>query len=336
MNVILLSGGSGTRLWPFTGKEYAKQFLKILHSPDGTPESMLQRVFRQIKSADGDARVTVATCESQLPEIRSQLGDDLLFSLEPVGRDTFPAIALAAAFLADEQGVGRDEVVAICPADGFVGDDFFCQLGTMAGEVRERGCNLMLMGINPEGPSRKYGYIIPQDLGTISAVKRFTEKPSAELAADLICQGALWNAGVFVCRLGYLLSKSEELLGTSSHRGLLERYGDLERISFDKAVVQQEPDVMVMRYRGAWMDMGTWDALAEVMGADASQHAITGEGTANLAVFNATSTPVIALGVTNTVIAVSERGILVADLAACENLKAYVDRLEGGEGPGER
>ena len=120
MNIILLSGGSGKRLWPLSNDVRSKQFIKIFRREDGEYESMLQRVYRQIMAADSGARVTIATSKSQISAIYNQLGGGVGISMEPCRRDTFPAIALATAYLAEVMHVGLSEPVVVCPVDPFV------------------------------------------------------------------------------------------------------------------------------------------------------------------------------------------------------------------------
>ena len=120
MNIILLSGGSGTRLWPLSNNVRSKQFLKILKTPDGSHESMVQRMYRMIKDTDPDSSVTIATSENQVASIRSQLNDGVSISIEPCRRDTFPAMALASAYLHDELGISEDSSVIVCPVDPYV------------------------------------------------------------------------------------------------------------------------------------------------------------------------------------------------------------------------
>lgn len=99
MNIVLLSGGSGTRLWPLSNEVRSKQFLKIFKTADGSHESMVQRMYRMIKEVSPDASLTIATSESQIPQIKYELGENVGISIEPCRRDTFPAIALACAYL---------------------------------------------------------------------------------------------------------------------------------------------------------------------------------------------------------------------------------------------
>ena len=125
MNIVLLSGGSGKRLWPLSNDIRSKQFIKIFRTEDGQYESMVQRVFRQIRRADPEAAVTIATSRTQVSAIRNQLGENIGISVEPCRRDTFPAIALVTAYLTDVQGVDPEETVVVCPVDPYVQDDYF-------------------------------------------------------------------------------------------------------------------------------------------------------------------------------------------------------------------
>ena len=169
MNIVLLSGGSGQRLWPLSNDIRSKQFIKIFHTADGELESMVQRVYRQIRTIDKDATVTIATSKSQVSAIHNQLGEDVGISVEPCRRDTFPAIALAAAYLKDVKGISEDEPVVVCPVDPYVEIDYFDALKDLGAQAASSNANLVLMDIEPTYPSEKYGYIIPD---TPAPVKR--------------------------------------------------------------------------------------------------------------------------------------------------------------------
>ena len=170
MNLVLLSGGSGQRLWPLSNDIRSKQFIKIFHREDGELESMVQRVYRQIEAVDTDATVTIATSKSQVSAIHNQLGEEVGISVEPCRRDTFPAIALAAAYLKDVQGVGEEESVVVCPVDPYVENDYFEALKALGDRAAVSSANLVLMGIEPTYPSEKYGYIIPIGKEQVSKV----------------------------------------------------------------------------------------------------------------------------------------------------------------------
>ena len=133
MNIILLSGGSGQRLWPLSNEIRSKQFIKIFHMEDGGLESMVQRVYRQIREADPEAKITIATSKAQISSIHNQLGENVGISMEPCRRDTFPAIALAVAYLQDVQGVTGEEPVIVCPVDPYVEKDYFGSFAAAGG-----------------------------------------------------------------------------------------------------------------------------------------------------------------------------------------------------------
>lgn len=320
MNIILLSGGSGKRLWPLSNDVRSKQFLKIFTKEDGTRESMAMRMYRMIKEVDPNASVTIATSKNQIPQIKAQLGEEIGISVEPSRRDTFPAIALAAAYL-KQNGVRDDEAVVVCPVDPYVNKDYFECLKELSREADK--ANLTLMGIEPSYPSEKYGYIIPASKEHISAVLEFKEKPTVEVAKKYIEQGALWNGGVFAFNLSYLLGIAIELLGTDDYNLLYEKYDHLQKISFDYAVVEKEKSINVIRFRGEWKDLGTWNTLSEAM-----LDSVSGNATAyeceNTHVVNELDIPLIALGVNNAVIAATPDGILVTDKELSPQLKDYV------------
>ena len=182
MNIVLLSGGSGKRLWPLSNDIRSKQFIKIFRREDGEYESMVQRVYRQIKKVDADATVTIATSRSQISAIHNQLGENVAISVEPCRKDTFPAIALATAYLVDIKKMNPEESVVICPVDPFVEEDYFEALKKLSEQAGQGEANLVLMGIEPTYPSQKYGYIIPETEEHISGVKMFKEKPTVEVA----------------------------------------------------------------------------------------------------------------------------------------------------------
>lgn len=320
MNIILLSGGSGKRLWPLSNDVRSKQFLKIFAREDGSRESMAQRMYRMIKEADPGATVTIATSGSQVPQIRAQLGDNVGISVEPARRDTFPAIALAAAYL-KEQGTGGDEPVVVCPVDPYVDADYFKCLRKLNDEAGR--ANLTLMGIEPTCPSEKYGYIIPASGEPVAPVKEFREKPSMEAAEEYIRQGALWNGGVFAFKLSYLLGIALSQLGTDDYHLLYNSYEKLPKISFDYAVVEKEKCINVVRFAGRWEDLGTWNTLTEAMSEPVSGNA-TADGCTNTHVINELGIPLIALGISDAVIAATPDGILVSDKAESPKLRDYV------------
>lgn len=332
MNIILLSGGSGKRLWPLSNDVRSKQFLKIFTKADGTKESMAQRMYRMIKDTDSDATVIIATSENQIPQIRNQLGKEVGISVEPCRRDTFPAIALAAMYLKDELGIEETEPVVVCPVDAYVDEDYFKALSTLSDLAsKENAANIILMGIEPTYLSEKYGYIIPVDKGEVSKVQNFKEKPDEETAKKYISHGALWNGGVFAFKLSYLLNIAERELGSSDYHTLSEKYSTLPKISFDYAVAEKESSISVLRFNGSWKDIGTWNTLTEAMSEPVSGNAVV-DGCKNTHVVNELGIPLIALGIRDSVIAVTPDGVLVSGKDDSPRLKEYVE-VAGADRP---
>lgn len=327
MNIILLSGGSGKRLWPLSNDVRSKQFIKVFKYGDQY-ESMVQRMYRQIKQADPEANITIATSKSQVSAIHNQIGYGVGISVEPDRRDTFPAIALATAYLHDIKGVGSDEAVVVCPVDPYVEDSYFECLKGLYETARRNENNLTLMGIEPTYPSEKYGYIIPESDDGEHLYFSFKEKPDKHTAIEYIKQGALWNGGVFAYKLSYVLNKANELLGICGYDELLTSYSTLKKISFDYAVVEHETSIDVLRYRGQWRDLGTWNTLTTAMSENISGNAGMSENCENVHILNELDIPIFAMGVKNLVIAAGPDGILVSDKDESSYIKPYVDRID--------
>ncbi|MBQ6314064.1 MAG: cupin domain-containing protein [Mogibacterium sp.] len=323
MNIILLSGGSGKRLWPLSNEVRSKQFLKIFRRADGSKESMAQRMHRMIKETDPSATITIATSANQIPQIKNQLGESVGISIEPDRRDTFPAIALAVSYL-KSQGVDENEPVVVCPVDPYVESDYFeCLMRLSEEAAKPDAANLTLMGIEPTYPSEKYGYIMPKDDNEVSEVDSFKEKPDWRTAAKYIEQGALWNGGVFAFKLCYVLNIAKELFGTDDYSTLYAKYSELPKISFDYAVVEKESSIKVVRFAGSWKDMGTWNTLSEAMDEDVTGNAVA-DGCENTHIMNELGLPMIVLGISNCVVAATPDGILVSDKDASPRLKDFV------------
>ena len=328
MNIVLLSGGSGKRLWPLSNDVRSKQFIKIFKQEDGTYESMVQRVYRQIKKADADAIVTIATSKTQVSAIHNQLGNEVGISIEPCRKDTFPAIALATAYLVDKLGVSPEESVVVCPVDPYVEDDYFEALKKLGEQADKGEANLVLMGIEPTYPSEKYGYIIPEGKEETSKVKTFKEKPTADVAAQYIAQGALWNGGVFAYKLKYVMEIAHKLIDFTDYHDLFAKYETLTKISFDYAVVEKEDKIQVMRFSGQWKDLGTWNTLTEAMEEEVIGKGTLNETCSNVHILNEMDVPVLAMGLHDVVISASPEGILVSDKEASSYIKPFVDKFE--------
>ena len=326
MNIILLSGGSGKRLWPLSNDIRSKQFIKIFKGNDGSYESMVQRFYRQIKSVDPNSNIIIATSKAQTSAIHNQIGD-VGVSVEPCRRDTFPAIILATAYMADVKGVALDETTIVCPVDSYVEDSYFEFLKVLSKQAEKQEANLVLMGIQPTYPSEKYGYIIPEKTDDISPVSTFKEKPDIQMAQAYINQGALWNGGVFAYKMSYVLNKAKELTGFANYDDLLEHYGSLPKISFDYAVVEKETSIQVMRFSGTWEDIGTWNTLTEVMDEKIVGNGRMDDNCSNVHILNELNMPILAMGIRDVIISASPEGILVSDKEQSSYIKTFVEDI---------
>lgn len=331
MNIVLLSGGSGKRLWPLSNDVRSKQFLKVLRAPDGQHESMIQRVYRQIREAGLDSPIVVSTTEKQQGVIRQQLGDNVSIVLEPERRDTFPAVSLAAMYLYSRMNVALDETVLVMPIDAYAESSYFQSFRIMDRAVQDDLADMILMGIKPTYPSAKYGYIIPNFDKTekeFLLVRHFVEKPDENKASILVSQGAYWNGGVFAFRLRWMLDVIHRYMDDAvTYADLHDHYSKLEKISFDYEIVEHCQSLAMLPYAGEWKDLGTWNTLSEVMEEPYAGRVLQGEGMINTHIINELDIPVVALGIQNAVIAATPDGIMVTDKSASVKLKEYVDKI---------
>ena len=328
MNIVLLSGGSGKRLWPLSNDVRSKQFIKLFKNENGEYESMVQRMYRQIREVSADATITIATAKTQVSAIHNQLGEAVDICVEPARRDTFPAIVLASAYLHDVKDVELDETIIVCPVDPYVEADYFEALCKLDDVVKEDKAKLVLMGMEPTYPSEKYGYIIPMGKEEFSKVSEFKEKPDLQTAWQYLRSGALWNGGVFAFKLSYILDKAHELIEFKNYHDLLAKYETLDKISFDYAVSERETDIGVVRFSGEWKDLGTWNTLAEGMSEDRIGNVIYNETCENVHAVNELDIPILCMGLKDLVVSASPEGILVSDKEQSSYIKPYVDKID--------
>ena len=331
MKIILLSGGSGKRLWPLSNDVRSKQFLKVVRGGDGKTESMLQRVYRQIKEAGHNGEITVATAVTQVESIKGQLGEAVSIVVEPERRNTFPAIALSAAYLYFEKNCPMEETVVVLPVDPYVGEEYFQMLHKLDAAVQAGAADIVLMGVAPTYPSEKYGYIIPQagvDGEQFLPVLEFQEKPDMQTAGELIQKGGLWNCGVFALKLSYLMGIIKNTIPCACYADVLRQYGELEKTSFDYAVVEKAESVAVLPYHGEWKDLGTWNTLTEVMEEKPIGDVVVSEKCRNTHVINELSIPIVVMGAKDMIVAASPDGILVSDKEQSSYIKGYVENRD--------
>ncbi|PWV93807.1 mannose-1-phosphate guanylyltransferase [Paenibacillus cellulosilyticus] len=321
MKIVLLSGGSGKRLWPLSNDMRSKQFLPLLQNPQGEDESMVQRVWRQLKNVGLSTNSFIATGRAQVELLQSQLNNEATIIVEPERRDTFPAIALAAAYLYSVEGVSLNEVVTIMPVDPFVSDDFFSHVVELEHAIKESDAELALMGVVPDSPSESFGYIVPVHNTGVSKVEQFKEKPRKEEAAALINRGALWNCGVFAFRLDTLINLLISMNLPIQYDEMCKQYRNLPKNSFDYEVVEKLQNIVVTRYVGQWRDLGTWHTLTSEMDASVYGKGVVTEDSINTHLVNELEIPITVIGLSNVVVAASPDGILVSDKSHSPRIK---------------
>lgn len=331
MQLILLSGGSGTRLWPLSNDARSKQFLKLLPKGDTERESMIQRIIRQIKESKLDASITIATSYNQKDSVISQLANAVDVVVEPSRRNTFPAICLACVYLNKVKQCDKDEVILVMPCDPFTDLGYFDTIKSMAKGIEAGKAELVVMGIEPTYPSAKYGYIVPesdQKGKDLIKVSQFIEKPSVKEAERLITKGALWNGGVFAFRLGYILDIAEKYYEGKIFEDYLNNYDKFPKISFDYEVAEKAKSVAVVPFNGIWKDLGTWNTLTDELPFNKYGNVITDDTVKNTHIINELGLPLLCMGTEDLVIAASPDGIIVTEKKKSENIKQYAEQLK--------
>ncbi|QNK58177.1 sugar phosphate nucleotidyltransferase [Paenibacillus sp. PAMC21692] len=331
MKLILLSGGSGKRLWPLSNDSRSKQFLKVLRDESNQLQSMVQRVYGQLESINLHHSTVISTSKSQVDMIQTQLSHDVPLIIEPERRDTFPAIALAASYLYSVQRIGLSETICILPVDSYVEDEFFNRVIDLEIALNNSQAELALLGVKPTFPSSKYGYIVPKDLtekNNYLEVSYFKEKPDEALAKKLIEEDALWNCGVFGVKLGFLINILKEKKLPIKYDELLASYKDIPKNSFDYEVVEKVERVVVVTYDGYWKDLGTWNTLTEEMGINQIGKGIISNDSNNTHLVNELDIPIVVMGINDAVVAASPDGILITDKASSPKIKDLMDGFE--------
>lgn len=340
IHAVIMAGGRGTRFWPASRERLPKQFL-----PAAGSESLLTRTGRRLAPLVGEnvwvvtGAAHVGLAREQLPEVRAErvVG-------EPVGRNTAPCIALAAALVLHED---PDGVLLVAPADHWIGDEeaFRDAARTACAFARDRR-GLVTFGVVPTSPETGYGYIEKGEEagGGVHRAAAFTEKPDAATARELLAGGRhLWNSGIFAWRADVFL---EEL---AAHRpamaaacremaaapdlaaALAGGYPGLESISVDFAVLEPSGNVFVLPAPFPWSDVGSWSALADLLPADAAGNVVEGDGLAvdsRGCLVRAGGRFVAAIGVEDLVIVDTPDALLVCPRAKAQDVKKVVEALE--------
>ena len=326
LRALLLAGGAGTRLWPLSTENRPKQFLRL---SDG--DSLLKEAYARVHPIC-EEEVFVATGEQYgdltLAELRTISSDKLI--LEPCRRNTGPAL-LCAALRFSRDG---DPVTAAIPVDQTIRDGAaFRRCLVIAAEEAEKGASIVILGVPPTRPETEFGYIeIEPGPGPALRVRRFVEKPDAATAAGYQASGRhFWNAGIFVFRPSALLEEARsacpELLAACRRydekwrerddRQEREAYAAIPSLSFDYAVMEKAARVACVPCDAGWSDVGSYRALKELRGVDASGNLVISDR------------PVVAPGVRDFVIVSNAEGTLLMPFSEEAGLRDAVEAFAG-------
>ena len=363
---VILCGGSGTRLWPLSRSGFPKQFLVL--SGDGSSQSLFQQAVGRINSV-ANSKITlgntlVVTNEDhrflvldQLREIKSVHATLLL---EPAGRNTAPALSMAA-FCAQQLAQDEDPILVITPADQTIQNQsaFTKTLQDCVATVKSTSDAICILGITPNAPETGYGYIARsgvKDLNNAYIVDRFVEKPDLTKAQEYLANGSyLWNSGMFVLRASTWLAalkefrsdifdasqkawqaKSEDSAdGVGFVRPGKEAFKAIPSESIDYAVIEKCPGsqypIKMVELDAGWNDLGAWDAVWQVGKQDQDGNVISGDAlltNSKNSLVHASSRLVSAVGVDNLVIVETADAVLVVDRANSQDVKNIVSQLE--------
>lgn len=329
MQLILLSGGSGRRLWPLSNEARSKQFIKLLETSDGSLQSMAQYIYGQLCDAGLSDNILISTNAVQRDSFISQLGENISILAEPERRDTFAAIVLACSYLYSKKKCDVNEPIVVLPCDQLVEKGYFDTIKKIGEAVANSTADLVLMGIQPTKPSTKYGYIIPSEIASDGSanVMCFKEKPDVETANKYITQGAFWNGGVFGFKLGYLISIIKSYLADISFDFLYDNFTLLPKISFDYEVVEKASNIKVITYSGKWEDLGTWTSFLSEIKRSVIGNGIITSDCQNTNIINELNVPVLCSGLSNIAIISTYDGVLVLDKTKSDNLKPYIEQV---------
>ncbi|MFZ9406561.1 MAG: mannose-1-phosphate guanylyltransferase/mannose-6-phosphate isomerase [Burkholderiaceae bacterium] len=353
---VILSGGSGSRLWPVSREAFPKPFMRL-----GGELSLLQRTLQRcLPLADGGVLGIVTNQEYQFrtqEEFESLPGTKQLTCtqlLEPAGRNTAPAIALAALWAIEQH---PDAVLLILPADHLIPDETAFQRCARDAARAAAGGALVTFGIQPTAPETGFGYIemapVTEGASADAArpVRRFIEKPDAARAAQFLASGNfVWNSGMFCFKAQAILTALEthapdvatqarlswqvsRAAATNATRILLDAasFGACRDVSIDYAVMEHAPDVQVLPARFGWSDIGSWKAVAEQFDADPEGNTHQGDAlfiNAHNTHVQSDDRLVAAVGVDNLLVVDTPDALLVASKDASQQVKEIVARLK--------
>jgi len=330
MFYVLLSGGSGVRLWPLSNATRSKQYLKILKDNSGNDISIAQRVSSQLECAgiNKDNLMIVAN-KAQTGILRNQLGNEISLIEEPSRRDTFSAVLLACAYTLSEKDAKDDDFIVFMPVDPYVDNGYFECMLSLGEVLNSTKADLVLMAVTPTEPNENFGYIIPEkqtekEFSNVLRVKEFKEKPDVETAKKIINEGALWNCGVFCFKISFYKQIIKEYSILPDYVSVYKNLSKFPAISFDYAVVEKCKNIYMVKYDGMWKDLGSWNSITGEMSINSVGNNVIDEKCENIHVINELNIPTVVMGVSDSIIVVASDGVLVSSKTRSHLLKNYI------------
>jgi mannose-1-phosphate guanylyltransferase / mannose-6-phosphate isomerase len=338
VKAIILAGGSGTRLWPLSRSSYPKQFLKFADQ-----RSLLSRTVERIGRVLSLNDIVVVTNSEYRDYVTSEIGGTANVIIEPVGRNTAPAITLGLKYCQERLGCQGDETFLVCPSDHMIKqEERFVEYISLAEQLAGRG-KLVTFGVNPMRPESGYGYIkigMGCEIGGSKywEVKDFAEKPDAERAKQYIAEGGYyWNAGIFAFSMETISEEfrrhapefSDALGGT--YDALIRGFGSMPNISIDYAVMEKSSAAVMLPLDLCWTDVGSWDSLFDVLSKDENGNAMEGDILAidtNDAMIMGNNRLIAAIGVKDCVIVDTPDALLISKKGDTQRIKEVVTRLK--------
>jgi mannose-1-phosphate guanylyltransferase/mannose-6-phosphate isomerase len=345
MIAVILAGGSGTRLWPLSRKSYPKQFLKF-----GDSQTLLQKTIKRLlNTKKADHLITITNEEyqflvkNQVGEIERVLERDII--LEPVGKNTAPAIALAVKYIIDKLEDKSNEVIFVSPSDHVISPEEGFGEYLEKAEVLAKAGYIVTFGIQPYKPETGYGYI-KRDSETLSygdrlkafKVEKFVEKPCLETALEYLQSGKYyWNSGMFAFSIGTILDELAKYAPeiyqnlNGSFENTLGSFGEMPNISIDYAVMEKSEKVTVLPMEIKWSDIGSWDSVYEILAKDENQNVKIGEildmDTKNSLIIG-NKRLISTIGLEDILIAETDDAILITKKGEAQKVKDIVKQLE--------
>ena len=343
MKTVILAGGSGTRLFPLSRENYPKQFIKIADD-----SSLLQKTFNRCKRFTDSKDIFIVSGDKYQFHIRNQLEeigekDFKNIILEPVGRNTAPAIALSVKYLLEKESANEDDVIFITPSDHIISpEEKFSEYIKEAEEIAKEGY-IVTFGVRPSKPETGYGYIEADEKKILNKgykVKKFHEKPDFKTAQNYLLKGNFfWNSGMFMFSMKTVLEEFKKhspdiysFIEKLSYEEMVMSFSDMPDISIDYAVMEKSENIAVIPVDIVWSDVGSWDSLYDVLEKDDKRNVKIGNvvdiDTESSLVFGDSKRIISTIGLKDLIIVDTDDVVLIAKRGESQKVREIVKRFK--------